>query len=136
MKVWQQFFDGFAPQYLNEKFTKNTDAEIGFLMELPHPRPGDTILDVGCGVGRHAVALALLGFAVTGIDLSDGMLAEGRKAAQTAGVEVEWIQCDATRFESAARFDAAICLCEGARVRSCDRAGYISRSNKLSHVSR
>ena len=114
MNVWQQFFNGFAPQYLNEGFTKNTKAEIEFLVELLQLNAGASILDMGCGVGRHAVPLARLGYAVTGVDLSDGMLAEGKKAAQVAGVEVEWIHCDATRFEATMRFDAAICLCEGA----------------------
>ncbi|REE82708.1 methyltransferase family protein [Paenibacillus taihuensis] len=36
--------------------------------------PGAAILDVGCGMGRHALALAQLGFEVTGIDLSEALL--------------------------------------------------------------
>ncbi len=51
---------------------------------------------------------------MTGVDLSSGMLAEARKAAQAAHVEVTWVESDAALFVSEARFDAAICLCEGA----------------------
>jgi SAM-dependent methyltransferase len=50
---------------------------------------------------------------VTGIDISRGMLSEADRAAREAGVEVEWIQGDATRFVAPRLYDAAICLCEG-----------------------
>jgi SAM-dependent methyltransferase len=33
-----------------------------------------TVLDIGCGTGRHVIPLAVLGYEVTGIDLSEGML--------------------------------------------------------------
>jgi SAM-dependent methyltransferase len=48
------------------------------------------------------------------VDISSGMLDEARKAAKKAGVQVEWLHADATKFESNNRFDSAICLCEGA----------------------
>jgi malonyl-CoA O-methyltransferase len=39
---------------------------------------GLKVLDIGCGTGRHAIALARAGGHVTGIDFSDGMLAKAR----------------------------------------------------------
>jgi hypothetical protein len=42
------------------------------------------------------------------------MLAEAAKAAAAAGVELELVEADATRFDLERRFDAAVCLCEGA----------------------
>jgi len=110
---WQEFFDGYAPLYMGECFTKNTAAEVDFLVEEMRVSAGSSILDIGCGTGRHSVALAKRGFRMTGVDISAGMLAEAKKAAGEADVEVEWIQCDATQFHSEKMYDAAICLCEG-----------------------
>jgi SAM-dependent methyltransferase len=39
-----------------------------------HLRPGDRILNVGCGAGREAIGFAKLGFQVTGVDASPGMV--------------------------------------------------------------
>jgi cystathionine gamma-synthase len=114
MNNWQTFFDHHAPEYMGNVFTRNTIAEVDFLIEVLQLSPGMAVLDMGCGAGRHSVELARRGFRMTGVDLSAGMLAEAQKAAQAANVQVEWIQADATRFQSQKSFDAAICLCEGA----------------------
>jgi 2-polyprenyl-3-methyl-5-hydroxy-6-metoxy-1,4-benzoquinol methylase len=110
---WQSFFDQHAPHYMQNPFTGNTRFEVDFLLQLFELPAGSRILDMGCGTGRHAVELARRGMRVTGVDISAGMLAEARKEAQRAGVEVEWLQADATRFEAEILYDAVICLCEG-----------------------
>jgi cyclopropane fatty-acyl-phospholipid synthase-like methyltransferase len=111
---WEKFFDGHAPVYMDNVFTKNTLEEVDFLLEEFKLPPGSRILDMGCGTGRHAIELAKRGYRMTGVDISSGMLAEAQKAAREADVEVEWIHGDATTFKSTKQFDAAICLCEGA----------------------
>ncbi|KPL03091.1 MAG: cyclopropane-fatty-acyl-phospholipid synthase [candidate division Zixibacteria bacterium SM1_73] len=110
---WEEFFDGHAPVYMENSFTKHTLAEVDFIIEELQLRPDSRILDVGCGTGRHSVELARRGYLMTGVDISSGMLAQARKAAKNAGVRVEWIHADATEFKSNNAFDAAICLCEG-----------------------
>ena len=111
---WQEFFKYEADQYDNEPFTQATKEEVEFLIDqfqLPH---GASILDMGCGTGRHSVALAQHGFAVTGVDLSEHMLEKARSRAVAANTHVAFIQGDATTFRSEPVFDAAIGLCEGA----------------------
>jgi len=114
MNDWQTFFDHHAPQYLQNAFTHHTLEEVDFLVEELRTSEGGSILDMGCGVGRHSVELAKRGYRMTGVDLSGGMLAEARKAARAANVQVEWVQANATEFKAARQYDAAICLCEGA----------------------
>lgn len=75
---WETFFNGHAPKYMNEVFTKNTAEEVDFVIDELRLKPGAAILDVGCGTGRHAaraLGLARKGYSVTGIDLSSAMRA-------------------------------------------------------------
>lgn len=111
--TWESFFDAHAPVYEENVFTKNTLQEVDFLLEELNLAPGGSVLDVGCGTGRHSIELARRGYAVTGLDLSSEMLARAAAAAKTAVVHVEWIRGDATRFSLPNQHDAAICLCEG-----------------------
>ena len=46
---WKQFFDVFAPHYVDEVFTRNTVAEVDFLEEVLGLLPGASVVDVGCG---------------------------------------------------------------------------------------
>jgi SAM-dependent methyltransferase len=111
---WESFFDAHAPFYEDNLFTKNTVREVDFLLEELSLKTGASILDVGCGTGRHSIELAGRGFDVTGLDLSAEMLAQAARGAETAGVDVNWVHSDAARFAFPDRFDGAICLCEGA----------------------
>ncbi len=110
---WERFFNAHAPDYMDNVFTKNTLREVDFLLEELALQPGSSILDVGCGTGRHSIELAKRGYEVTGLDLSAKMLAQAEKGAKAAGVKVNWIRGDATRFSLDEKYDAAICLCEG-----------------------
>lgn len=100
--------------YLDIVFTKDTLREAEFLVKEFGLPAGSALLDVGCGVGRHTVELAKRGYWMTGVDLSESMLAEARKAARAAGVVVELLHADARDFIAEARFDGALCVCEGA----------------------
>jgi len=61
------------------------------------PTPADIALDVGCGPGHLAVALAPLVKHVTGVDLTPAMLAKARAHQQEEGAaNVTWQQADAT----------------------------------------
>ena len=112
--TWEKFFDAHAPVYEDNVFTKNTVREVDFLLEELSLQPGDSILDVGCGTGRHSIELARRGYAVTGLDLSSEMLAKAADKASAAGVNVDWIHADATQFILPGKYDCVICLCEGA----------------------
>jgi NAD(P)H dehydrogenase (quinone) len=112
--AWETFFDAHAPDYEHNLFTQNTLREVDFILEELRLPPGGTILDIGCGTGRHAIELAQRGYAVTGLDLSAEMLRRAAAAARAANVQVHWIRADATRFSLPQAYDAALCLCEGA----------------------
>lgn len=57
--------------------SRATGFAIAPLLDLV--RPGDRVLDVGCGPGTLAAAAAERGAQVTGVDLAEGMVAEARR---------------------------------------------------------
>jgi len=69
---------------------------------------GGSVLDLCCGPGSHAVALAQQGLCVTGVDRSRFLLARARERAETASVEVEFILDDMRRFVRPQAFDCVI----------------------------
>jgi SAM-dependent methyltransferase len=53
--------------------------EAGFAIEALRLSPAEPVLDLACGWGRHARALAARGLRVFGLDLSEPLLAEARR---------------------------------------------------------
>lgn len=75
------------------------------------PVAGRTVLDVGTGTGRAAMALAIRGASVTGVDASAEMLAVAERRAADAKVDVTFARGDAHALAFPDRsFDAVICL--------------------------
>ena len=77
-------------------------------IDIPRPK----ILDVGCGGGILAEALAKAGAQVTGIDLSQATLAAARQHADTHGLTINYMCRSAEQIaqEQAASFDAVTCM--------------------------
>ena len=66
------------------------------------------IFDAGCGLGRIAVELAVLGAQVTGVDLIKPFLDAAAEAAAAENVTIEWVQADLREFVRPAAFDIAV----------------------------
>jgi histidinol-phosphate/aromatic aminotransferase/cobyric acid decarboxylase-like protein/SAM-dependent methyltransferase len=97
----------------HEYTAERTGREVDYLAAaLGRNAPGRRVLDLGCGTGRHAIALAARGFQVTGLDVSEWALAHAAEAACAAGVEAAWVRCDLlrTRPLPVPTADAAICV--------------------------
>jgi SAM-dependent methyltransferase len=71
---------------------------------------GKTVLDVGCGPGRYAMALAERGAQVTGIDFAEPMLTLARKNAQTLrhGAALTFVEGDFLTWPFGQPFDVTL----------------------------
>ena len=83
------------------------DEQVGKILRLTG-LGGGTVLDLCCGPGRHAVALAKRGFAVTAVDRTPFLLDDARARAAHANLRVEFVLDDMRRFSRPASFDLII----------------------------
>ena len=113
-RAWFNEIASFVgPAYLRNAFTKGTEQEVRFLVDALGLEAGERVLDVGCGPGRHALALARRGIDVVGVDLSEDFIALARDAAAADGVSARFEVGDVRDLAYDAEFGAAICLCQG-----------------------
>ncbi len=70
--------------------------------------PGTRVLDLGCGPGRYAEALARHGAVVTGVDLSERSIGVARRRAAEAGLSIEYRRQDFTTLDDEAGFDVVM----------------------------
>ena len=76
-----------------------------------HGEKPQSVLDLACGTGTVSRLLAGRGYAVTGVDLSAGMLEVARKRTKEAELAILFHQQDAAELDlGEARFDAVVCL--------------------------
>ena len=107
--------DHLGEAYLRYSFTKGTANEVAFLVDALGATPGSRLLDVGCGPGRHALALAELGHEVVGIDVSERFLGLARRRADEAGLgsRTSFRRVDARHLAFDDEFDGAYSVCQG-----------------------
>ncbi len=76
------------------------------------PLDGQRVVDVGCGGGLLAEAMALRGAQVTGIDMGEAALGVARRHAEMSGVDVDYraMTAEALADESPGEFDIVTCL--------------------------
>lgn len=108
--AWYQAF--FTEDYLKLYETwfdhERTAAEVSFVETALGLPPDASILDLCCGQGRHAVALAQRGYRVTGQDLSQDYLDLAGKHAAASKVTLDLVQSDMRIIPFEAAFDAVI----------------------------
>jgi SAM-dependent methyltransferase len=93
---------------IDSHWTKPSE-EAYFLLHHWNAQRYSTILDLGCGVGRHSLLFAQHGFDVTALDLSSSGLQILANSAQKLKLPIRTIQADvaALPFEDAS-FDAIL----------------------------
>ena len=101
-------YDSFIADYYDESpLVRQRTQDVAFYRDAVREF-GDPVLELGCGTGRIAMALAQMGKRVTGLDLSERMLehAARKRAAlnQEERERVHLVQGDMTQFDLGEKF--------------------------------
>lgn len=100
------FFDeDYLRMYRPRLTEERSREETGFIagaLDLP---AGAEVLDLACGLGRHAIGMAQRGYQVTGVDFNPQYLEIAARDAERAGVTVRWMTGDMRALQFAAAFD-------------------------------
>jgi SAM-dependent methyltransferase len=106
------FGDHYAAAYDALYADKDYRAECDILDEVlgRAVKTVQSILDLGCGTGRHSVELARRGYEIVGVDLSEGMLGLARQRSISDGVEATFVLGDIRNVQLGRRFDAVLSM--------------------------
>jgi ubiquinone/menaquinone biosynthesis C-methylase UbiE len=113
MPEWtHEYFErGYAQRWGLGGPTDQVRVEARRLWDLLHLTPASRVVDIGCGHGRHALALAERGADVVGLDSAVALLARARDLSSELRTEVRWIRGDMRRLPlRSACADAAIMM--------------------------
>jgi SAM-dependent methyltransferase len=109
--IWYEddlFWQAFESVLFNTKKLESAAQEVDLVVELLRLEPGDKVLDLCCGIGRHSLELARRGFEVTGLDRTQSYIERARTKAQNENLKVDFVLCDARKFCAIEEFDAVI----------------------------
>lgn len=114
MKQWYELlFENYSRKYDEESFVQGTQGECDFIEEEIGHNKSIKILDIGCGTGRHTIALSERGYSVKGIDLSQSQINRAIEKSREKGSSIDFSVADARDLEFEAEFDLVIMICEG-----------------------
>ncbi len=108
-------YDQFSQDYDRMvNWVRRLSVEMPFIEQSLADIQARRVLDVACGTGQHAIALARHGYALTGADVSVGMIEQARRNAAQAQVEAHFVVAGfgelAANLKSNPPFDALLCL--------------------------
>lgn len=93
------------------RWMRHTAKECREIIEYCHVEAGSSVLDFGCGTGRHAIELAKSNVSVTGVDYSHNLIQKATSLARKQNVSgTAFVNADCREVELDERFDAGVCL--------------------------
>jgi len=89
---------------------KIIDREVRHLLTVRVLKPGDRVLDLGCGPGLYATRLSENGIKVTGIDISERSIDYAIRYAKECGLDIDYRCMDFFDMSITNEFDAVLLI--------------------------
>ncbi|MFO0681863.1 MAG: methyltransferase domain-containing protein [Sandaracinus sp.] len=105
---WEDFFNDDYLRTVPPPNPKQVRRQCDFIEQRLGLAAGATVLDVGCGLGLHAVELTRRGYVVVGLDLSLPMLSRAADEAQDQGFKINFLHADMREMSFEGAFDAVL----------------------------
>lgn len=107
---WEALFQIYEFEQYRAYADSLTANEADFIESALGLAPGAAILDVACGGGRHALALARRGYSVEGVDSSATLVAYATRCAYEQAARARFTQADMRALDYRQQFDAALVM--------------------------
>lgn len=91
---WRDFFVPVIGEIMFQPRAEQSQLEVDEILRNTKLQKQAKVLDLACGVGRHSVLFAKLGFDVVGLDFSKNYLAEAKKSAIKTKSKVKFVRGD------------------------------------------
>lgn len=110
----QWYLKVFTADVLDMPWGEGIEEETQVVVDMLDLTGNETILDLACGFGHHALELARRGFRVVGVDVSQELIDYAKARALQKGIDVEFICADLRSLSIDHKFEVVLSLFDGA----------------------
>lgn len=108
MNVFQNYAYYYNLIYRDKDYRREAETVHGILKKY-NPQL-KTIINLGCGTGRHDIELEKLGYHCKGVDISPSMIKIAKQNAVQNGSAIEFEEGDVRNYTTKEKYDAVISL--------------------------
>lgn len=98
----------------NQSWVEETGKQVDFIIRELGLKGTESILDLACGFGRHALEFARRGYKVTGVDITEEYVADAIKQAEAENLNVAFVHADIREVNFENEFDVVLNMGDGA----------------------
>ena len=129
-EIAKEAYSRMLMDHKSHKWASHTNIEVDYIIEKCNLDKKDSILDVGCGMGRHTLKLIEKGYCAIGVDYVPELINSARKKVDKAKSEIfQVVDFSSTNIPFASEsFDTVLCLYDviGSYIEDCQNRNILA----------